>query len=97
MGTKRSQVDILLDVLRVIELGTTKPTRIMYRANLSGTPLIRLLEKCVDNGLICVERVRRGQRMDRRYSITEKGREVLEAYQDLFAFLREMEIKLQEA
>ena len=69
---KRSAFEIYIDVLRVITGGEYKPTRIMYTANLSWKPLMRILNSMIAQGLINeIE----GKRT--RYEITEKGRSVL--------------------
>lgn len=69
---KRSVFEIYIDVLRVIKRGEYKPTRIMYAANLSWKPLMRILNSLIAQGLINeIE----GKRT--RYEITEKGRSVL--------------------
>jgi len=73
MSSKRSRIEIYLDVLQAIKRGTHKPTRIMYRTNLSWKPLMSILESMVEQGLIRVEE--EGNRTT--YCITEKGRNVL--------------------
>ena len=73
LSTKRSRIEIYIDVLHAIKRGTHKPTRIMYRTNLSWKPLMSILESMVEQGLIRVEE--NGNRTT--YWITEKGKNVL--------------------
>lgn len=73
MGLKRSRLEIYLDVLKVISKGTQKPTRIMYRTNLSWKPLMKIFESLLAQGLI----VRNENEDHTVYRITEKGKNVL--------------------
>jgi len=76
---RRSQMEILIDILKAVAEGKEKPTHIMYRANLSWIRLKKqlnfllnqelLLEISVDNGTI--------------YKMTPKGKEVLEYFKRL--------------
>jgi predicted transcriptional regulator len=76
VSPKRSKLQIYLDVLKAIKKDTHKPTRIMYRTNLSWNPLMKILDSLIDQELIIA------QESDRhtRYHITEKGRNVLEYF-----------------
>ena len=76
MSLKRSRLEIYLDVLKVISKGTHKPTRIMYRTNLSWKPLMKILESLVDQALI-VKNENNGHVV---YGIAQKGRNVLEYF-----------------
>lgn len=87
MTRRRSRLQILVDVLRVIEGGTRKPTRIMYKGNLSWRPLQKVLETLVEDDLVTVRKSKRGGCLCRRYSITEKGAAVVELYRDLRSLL----------
>ena len=77
--TRRSQLEIYLDMLRIIKDGTEKPTRIMYSANLSWKPLQRILTSMLSQGLITeIESSGRGdKRTTKTYKITQKGENVL--------------------
>lgn len=92
MTNKRSRLEIFLDVLRVINNGTQKPTHIMYRSNLSWVPLNEVLESLLAQGLVIKEERPSKARTGRGgfsilstkvrhplydYKITEKGRNVL--------------------
>ena len=66
----RSSLKIYLDILNtVLEEGNTKPTRILYRANLSHDRLTRYLDELKAKGLINENQVEDG----RFYTITPKG------------------------
>ena len=77
MDPKRSRLEIYLDVLRVIRRGTHKPTRIMYRTNLSWIPLMKILDSMIDQTLI--SKVEEGKHVT--YDITSKGKNVLEYFE----------------
>jgi len=78
MAHKRSRLEIYLDVLKVIRQGTHKPTRIMYRTNLSWKPLMKILDSMLDQGLIY--KAEEGKHIT--YNIADKGRNVLEYFDD---------------
>ena len=75
---KRSKLEIYLDVLKAIDAGTRKPTRIMYRANLSWVPLVKILESLLDQDLIAQEE----DHKHTVYHITENGRNVLQYFDE---------------
>ena len=77
--SKRSRLEIYLDVLRVIGNGTDKATRIMYSSNLSWKPLKETLNFLIERNLIEARNVRRSK----RYYITAKGSRVLEYFKKL--------------
>jgi len=52
MTQKRSRLEIYLDVLRAIKKGVNKPTRIMYKTNLSWKPLQEILESMTSQEII---------------------------------------------
>lgn len=65
---RRSRLTIYFDILKSIEEGNEKPTRIMYGTNLSWNVLNEILETLTKSGFI---RIKNGKR--RRYKITGKG------------------------
>ena len=68
-------------VLQIIKDGTSKPTRIMYAANLSWKPTRRILGSLVEQGLL-VERVSEGSKRSRlRYGVSERGLSVLRYFE----------------
>lgn len=82
MKSRRSQLDIYLDILNVIKNGEEKPTRIMYEANLSWKPLNNAISSLVDQGLLLELDV--SDSMDKRtkniYKITKKGESLLQYF-----------------
>ena len=79
MKNRRSKLEIYLDVLKVIKEGTTKPTRIMYGANLSWKLLQGILSSMVSQDLI--EEIDVSESRDKRtntvYRVTHKGDSVI--------------------
>ena len=73
---KRSKLEIYFDVLRVIRKGVTKPTRIMYGANLSWRSLEQVFAKLIAQGFIEVK----AHKTAKRYTITQKGQRALQYY-----------------
>jgi len=73
MIRKRSRLEIYLDILRVINRGVKKPTRIMYSTNLSWNPLQEILNSMIKQGLI----ERQDTKNRKQYEITEKGKSAL--------------------
>ncbi len=80
MGSKRSRLQISIDVLTAISHGEQKPTRLMYACNLSWNPTRATLDTLVRNGFVDIidEDKKR-----KRYCITVKGRDVLGYYTGL--------------
>ncbi len=70
---RRSRLEIFFDVLAIIARGVSKPTRIMYKTNLSWTSMQDIFETLIDGGFILEEDVGTAK----RYSITEKGQNAL--------------------
>jgi predicted transcriptional regulator len=71
---KRSRLEVYIDVLEAVSSGVNKPTNIMYKCNLSWTPMREILDSMIKKGLI-----RKFEVKNRRiYEITDKGRELLE-------------------
>lgn len=70
---RRSRFDHFCDVLQVIELGVEKPTRIMYKANLTYKMLQDIVATLVHNRFIREEI----SGAKKRYYITRKGRDAL--------------------
>jgi predicted transcriptional regulator len=70
---RRSRLEIFFDVLAVIDRGVSKPTRIMYKTNLSWTSLQEVFETLINGGFILEEE----HKTAKRYSITDKGQSAL--------------------
>jgi len=67
---RRSRLEIYFDILDVISRGVTKPTRIMYKTNLSWVVLQEMFVTLIDGGFIKEEK----EKGYERYYITEKGK-----------------------
>jgi predicted transcriptional regulator len=90
MARRRSKLEIYVEVLSIIKGGTSKPTRIMYDANLSWDHLHRVLTPMMSQGLIeeidTTQERRRDKRTSSRYELTQKGENVLRYFRDTKAF-----------
>jgi len=74
---RRSRLEIYYDILQAISRGIQKPTRIMYKTNLSWIPLQEILQSLLTQGFIEEKRSEKS----RRYEITTKGLDVLNYYE----------------
>lgn len=80
--SRRSKLEIYLDVLWAIKKGTRKPTRIMYEANLSWKPLQKILQSMMSQDLI-VEidaRAEKDKRTSAVYEINQKGENIVKYF-----------------
>lgn len=88
---KRSKFEVIRDILRICqEHGTIKPTRLMYKANLSHTSLQHYTHELEEKGLLTTTMVK-GRKA---YALTEEGHKFLEAYQKFTAFAEGFGISL---
>lgn len=71
--TRRSQMEIMMDILEAVSDRKFKPTHIMYRANLPWTRLQMHLNLLISQGLL--EESEMGKTTT--YTITMRGSEVL--------------------
>ena len=89
MKSRRSRLEVHLDVLYTIRRGVKKPTQIMYGANLSWKPLKNVLESLIQKEL--VREVEPMDRKDKRtsvcYDLTNKGENVLNYFNKARALL----------
>ena len=81
MQLRRSKLDIVLCVLSAGKGGGDKPTRIMYKANLSWKPTKKILASLVEQGLLREAGDTGSKRSKKRYDITDKGLNVLEYFE----------------
>ena len=77
--SKRSPLEIRIDILRAVMEGAEEPTAIMHKANLSWIPFCDHLSALREPGFVGAKAV--GDRT--KYSLTDKGIEILAAYQNL--------------
>jgi predicted transcriptional regulator len=78
MGRRRSEVQILIDILN-ISLKGVKVTRLMYQANLSYFTLRKYLKATQKQGLI--EKINKEGSL--KYCTTDKGKLVLKKLEDV--------------
>ncbi|MCW3992476.1 MAG: winged helix-turn-helix domain-containing protein [Candidatus Bathyarchaeota archaeon] len=90
---RRSKLEMWLDILSIINSGTSKPTRILYQANLSWRTLQQILGSMVSRGLIREMEIlsvrKQDKRTTRRYENTQKGENYIRHFKravDLFQF-----------
>ena len=77
---RRSPMEMVCDILVVVSEGPTKPTHILYRANMSWRVLSSYLDFLLKRGLI--EREDQGGKRS-LYTLTTKGRSILQLYNGL--------------
>ena len=77
---RRSAMEMVCDILNVLVEGPTKPTHILYKANMSWKVLSAYLEYLIGRGL--VEREDQGGKRS-VYKITQKGDSIVKLYQGL--------------
>jgi predicted transcriptional regulator len=75
--SRRSHLEIRMDILGTVMAGTQGPTQIMYRSNLSWAILSDELKSLTDLGLMEERTI--GDR--RKYAITARGLDILSSYQ----------------
>ena len=74
---KRSKLEISYEILKIIMRGEDKPTKIMYKANISGNALKDILHLLTEKEFIHEKTVKNSK----RYEIAEKGIQSLYYYQ----------------
>lgn len=77
---RRSPMEMVCDILGVVSEGPTKPTHILYKANMSWKVLSTYLEYLLKRGLI--EKEDQGRKRS-TYILTQKGRAILQLYDGL--------------
>ena len=84
MSSKRTDLDILTEMLQIIKSGVTSPTKIMYMVNTSYDPGTRRLMFMEDKGLIM--NINK-DKLRKAFVVTEKGLRILEVYETLQDYL----------
>jgi predicted transcriptional regulator len=77
---RRSKMEIYLDILGIIKNGVDRPTRIMYKANLSWKPFQETLKFMLDRDLIAASSSEEHDETRKTYQITPKGDEVMKYF-----------------
>jgi len=78
---RRSPMEMVCDILDVVSQGPTKPTHILYKANMSWKVLTSYLSYLTASGMVEKEDEEGGKRST--YRLTIKGRQILRLYQGL--------------
>jgi predicted transcriptional regulator len=78
---RRSPMEMVCDILAVVSQGPTKPTHILYKANMSWKVLTSYLSYLTRSGMVEKEDEEGGKRST--YRLTLKGRQILKLYQGL--------------
>ncbi|MDE1854229.1 MAG: hypothetical protein KGI38_10870 [Thaumarchaeota archaeon] len=84
-SARRSQLEIQMDILRVVHDGAYLPTQIMYRANLAWVALQSSLGSLVGTGLL--QRATVGSK--RSYQLTVQGMNILTSFNQILEAVRE--------
>ncbi|HLC32169.1 MAG TPA: DUF4364 family protein [Candidatus Nanoarchaeia archaeon] len=84
MAKKRTKLEIIHDILRVVKekSGKIKPTHILYKSNLSHQMLEEYLSELIEKEFITEIKVKK----ERSYAITPKGSQFLEQYRSIIEF-----------
>ena len=79
---RRSNLEMYIEVLKIIKKGTEKPTRIMSEANLSWSALKKILKTLMSQDFISEMDASdsRDKRTKRRYRLTQKGENVIKHF-----------------
>lgn len=80
-AVRRSPMEMVCDILKVVSGGPTKPTHILYKANMSWKVLSAYLEFLTSSGMLERENEEGGKRST--YQLTQKGRKILRLYDGL--------------
>jgi len=85
MDKKRSKLEIIKDILKVIQErnGRVKPTHILYKSNLSHQMMTEYMQDLIGKGFIIESAVKTGK----TYSLTEKGYQYLTEYHKIADFM----------
>jgi len=83
MTRKRAPMEMKLDILQVVASGIHIPNQIMYKSNTSWPIMMNFLDSLIDAG--CIERRFKKKRSTiyKRYFLTERGKDALEAFNQL--------------
>ena len=90
MGSYRSKLDIIADMLQVVNEGSAKKTQIMYQANLSYKLLTKYLTEVTESYLI------RFDRKNRSYTLTSKGKQFLAEHKEYSRRNKHLEKRLND-
>ena len=94
MERKRNKLEVIRDILLVIRErnGRAKPTRILYKSNLSHIMMKEYLGDLISRGLVKENKNKEG----RPYAITEKGDKYLSEYGTIVNFMESFGLNEEE-
>lgn len=75
--SRRSPLEVRMDILKVVRDGAEGPTQIMYRANLSWVLATQHIKELVSTGVLSEHNVKAKKVI---YKLTDKGISVLRTY-----------------
>lgn len=79
---RRSPMEMICDILKVVSEGPTKPTHILYKANMSWKVLSSYLDFLTHNSMLEKQEDQDGGKRS-TYRLTVKGRKILRLYDGL--------------
>jgi predicted transcriptional regulator len=88
MNKKRSRLEVIRDILKVIseradKTGGVKPTHILYKSNLSYQMMDEYLSELKQKEFVLEKQTKEGK----RFCITPKGSKFLQEYQTVAGFM----------
>lgn len=78
-GSRRSRLELKIDIMQAIKEGAGRPTHIMYRSNLSWSVMQGFIRSLESQGLVRTDE----SGPKKRYMLTEKGERVLKTYESV--------------
>ena len=86
MNKKRSQLEIIYSILKVIQdnQNHARPTKILYKSNLSHKMLAKYINELIKKGFLTEEKDNANRKF---YSLTTKGFKFIEDYNKIKSFM----------
>jgi len=88
MKGKRGRIEIIGEILKMIEGGETRKTRIMQGVFLGWKSFNAYMKFLLENELIKENGVKKGDVVEIHYKLTDKGKKVLEKYLEISEILK---------
>ena len=85
MTSKRGKPEIIFDILLAIQAGSgkIKPTRLLYKSNLSHSRLKLYMDTLLKQGLVALESSEEGKNARRLVVLTPKGYTFISEYRKM--------------
>jgi len=89
MASKRGRLEIINDILSAIQAkgGSIRPTRLLYKSNLSHKMMLEYLDELKKKNLVVEEEVNEKKKVTKFYSLTKKGYDYLREYKGVLNFI----------